>query len=216
MFRAICDYLYEDPDRYFSQEPLETQHKMLRQGFVTIRAKDAYTSKVYELEFTGQELADWIGNKYPYDLRKKFRRDKFGEFLVSKMVMRFGSAGEYVMDIMSEDMGSAKSAEAVKLKLAKIREEVERQRKEHEDRMLAAVAEELEKERLARVAAGEEDDDDDSDDENVSKGGMFGAAGDAAAAAARAAKEARDAMMRAAADAKAALGKMFTWGSKKK
>ena len=210
LFRARCPYLCDDPDRFFSQEPLESQDNVLRLGLVSIRSKDAFTSKVYELEFTGQELAAWIGKKFQYDLRKKFRRALFGDFLVSKMVMRFGSQGEYVMDIMSEDMGSAKSAEAVKLKLEKVRAEMERKNKEYEDKMAAALAEEMEKERLSRVAV--ETESESEEEEEKQSRFNFGAAGDAAA---RAAKEARDAMIRAASDAKAALGKMFTWGKKK-
>lgn len=212
LLQANVKDLYEDPDRFFNTQGLAEQHELLAQCNISIRAKDASTFKVYVIELSGHELVSWIGNTYQYDLRRKYRRMLFGQFLVSKMVMRFDSSGGYIIDVMSDDMGSAKSEAAMKEKFLQIREEAERKAREWEDEMAAALEEELALERLRRAAAEYvSDSDSDSNQEEATATYTFSSAGDAAAAAAKAAK---DAMVKAAADAKAALGKMFTWGKK--
>ena len=146
---------------------------------------------------------------------------QFGDWLVSKMIMRFSSNGDLMVDVMTEDMGGAKSADAVKAKLDKIRKDKERETREYEEAMTAAIASEVEKERRSlrsQLEAAGQDHDDSSEDE--AQAFTFSSAGDAAAAAAaaasKAAREAKEAVMKAASEAKAALGKMFTWGKKEK
>jgi hypothetical protein len=94
LLRASAPNFYDDPDTYFEQEGLAGQSKLLAQCLLQIRCKDAYTTEVHEIEVPGEDLVAWLGSgHFQLDLRRKFRRMKFGEFLISKVVMRYSSTG---------------------------------------------------------------------------------------------------------------------------
>ena len=206
-----------ETDEFFETRSLEKQHELLAMLRVVIRAKDAYTAKVFEIDFTGQEILTWLGNKYKPDLRKKFRRMKFGEFLVSKMIMRFDSSRGYILDLMSEDMGSVKSDAAVAEKLRQLHEQAQAEQRSREAELDAALEAELRNERRQRwnrdQSESSEEEEEEEEVKTETRSGLMGNTGEAASKAAAAAAEA----MRASAQAAgAALKGMFSWGGKKK
>ena len=210
--------LESDPDEYFlgggvvSTLNVAQQRACLLPLRLIIKAKDAYTAKVFELEFSGAEILQFIGHNYPLDLRKKFRRLKFGEFLVSKMIMRFDSSGGYILDLMSDDMGSVKSEAAVADKLRRLKEAADEEKRLQEEELDRALVEALRADRRRRWYAENGDSSEEEEEEEVGEDTRQSMFGNSMAGAGAAAAEA---MRKTAEAASNALKGMFSWGKKK-
>jgi hypothetical protein len=62
------------------------------------RIQDTFTKKIYTLAFHGAEILGWLSmvpSPPPIDLSTKFRRGKFGEYMLKNLVMRYSHTGAW-------------------------------------------------------------------------------------------------------------------------
>ena len=98
--------LFTDPNEYF--DSMKTMGAAMDELQVIFRCKDTFSKITHELQFQGSEIMGWmaqIPNCPKSDLTSKFRRTKFGEFLLKNLIMRFSSKGEFVLDLINEEIG---------------------------------------------------------------------------------------------------------------
>jgi len=106
----------KNPDIYFAKtSPVQCF------GFAEIvfRSKDALAKTLYECIVPGHLVMNWLPKGYLIDLTTKFRRNKFGGYLVQKLSMRFLPHGELelyangLQDLLKSDNAIAENAKEV-------------------------------------------------------------------------------------------------------
>jgi hypothetical protein len=74
------------PDEYFKLFSAEVCLSELK---VVFKANDCFTKEVYSFEILGQKMMQWLPRNYEIDLKTKFRRKKFGLYLLQFISLRF-------------------------------------------------------------------------------------------------------------------------------
>jgi hypothetical protein len=74
----------------------------LEQVNLMFRCKDAYTKKTYELSLEGEEVLAWLPKSFDIDFSTKFRRNKFGAYILQYLSMRFQPGGEIDLFLVQE------------------------------------------------------------------------------------------------------------------
>ena len=210
LFSGRVSNLFKNPNEYFEAD---TAEGALSELFLHFRCKDTYSKITHNLSFTGPELLGWLSSipGHPkLDFSTKYRRAKFGEFLLRNLCMRYSIRGDFILDLINEEIGQLTSqAEGMAdfglivlvTKEGKAREEARAEAAENKRERKA----EKKREKLAKLEAQQAKMIEDQrllDEEREKK---ISAAGQASAS-----------MANMASNATAALSNMFSWGSKKK
>lgn len=81
--------LTKNPDEYFRQ--YETGHEGLKYTDIIFRCRDSKSNQVWELKLSGSKVSKVIDRRYPLNLETKYRREKFGYFLVTYLLLEYRS-----------------------------------------------------------------------------------------------------------------------------
>lgn len=104
---ARTDAMYFDnADRYFRNV---LGRQCLLQFDVLFRCKNSFTKETRELYLPAQDLDEWLPQSFEVDLTKKFRRDKFGAYLLQYLSVRFTEAGEVELYLIKENVNVSSS-----------------------------------------------------------------------------------------------------------
>lgn len=90
----------EKPDVYFKMV-----HGLdcLNDLNILFRCKDTWSKDVVSLFITGPELREWLPKSYVVDLTTKFRRDKFGAYLLQYLALKYHENEDFEMYLIKED-----------------------------------------------------------------------------------------------------------------
>jgi len=213
--------LFTDPNEYF--DSMKTMGAAMDELQVIFRCKDTFSKITHELQFQGGEIMRWMSQipKCPkIELTSRFRRTKFGEFLLKNLIMRYSSKGEFVLDLINEEIGQL-TIQAQELgengmplamnpklqslgRRAEVRaEQAAKRRAERAERRAEKIKKikEMEAERERVLAQKRKEEELKRKEEERNKMSSAGAA----------ASKAADALGNAAGAAKAAFGRMFKW-----
>jgi hypothetical protein len=94
----------EETDYYFKTYPAS---QILGDVTLLFRLKDSWTKLVHDLRIPGSEILTWLPDGFHLDLKTKFRRDKFGAYLVQYLSLRFDEDGGFAIYLIKEDRGDA-------------------------------------------------------------------------------------------------------------
>lgn len=98
MFENEDPLMYKRPDVYFQTD---TWQNRLSGVTVCFKSLDTLTKTVYELKIKGHELTPWIPVNLTVDLRHKFRRGKFGQYLIENLRLRYSIVGTYYLALFN-------------------------------------------------------------------------------------------------------------------
>lgn len=101
------DALYfENMERFF--RTVHGRHCLL-QFDVLFRCKNSFTKETREFYITAAELDEWLPQNFTVDLTKKFRRDKFGAYLLQYLSVRFTEDGQVELYLIKENVNVSSS-----------------------------------------------------------------------------------------------------------
>ena len=94
MFECEDPLMYRRPDVYFQSKPWKDR---LCELTICFKSLDSITKELYELRVHGYEVASWVPVNLKVDLGHKFRRGKFGQYLIDNLRLRYSIVGTYYL-----------------------------------------------------------------------------------------------------------------------
>ncbi len=98
MFEGEFEQMYKRPDIFFQSQDWQVRLNAL---VVCFKSVDTMTKQVLELRVNGYEICPWIPVTLRVDLGHKFRRGKFGQYLIENLRLRYSVMGTYYLALFN-------------------------------------------------------------------------------------------------------------------
>lgn len=98
MFEGDVKQMYDRPDIFFQRATAEERLLNLDVCFKTV---DLYTKETHVLRMAGPQILAWLPADYKLDLSSKFRRAKFGSYLIENLRLRYTILGDFYLALFN-------------------------------------------------------------------------------------------------------------------
>lgn len=98
MFESQDPLMYQRSDVFFQTDTWEAKLSTL---VIAFKSEDSLTKEGYELRVNGYEVIPWIPVNLRVDLGHKFRRGKFGQYMIENLRLRYSIVGTYYLALFN-------------------------------------------------------------------------------------------------------------------
>lgn len=90
--------MFKYPDKYFSKGPLKNIFDDLE---VVFKSQDQLSKETATLRLDAEDVYKWLPQDFPMDLGHKFRRARFGNYLIENLRMKYAVLGDYHLELFN-------------------------------------------------------------------------------------------------------------------
>ena len=98
MFESNSEEMYQRPDLFFQSGDVASK---LSEIIVCFKSCDTLTKEILELRVPGSDITEWLPINLKVDLCHKFRRGKFGLYLIENLRLRYSIDGKYYLALFN-------------------------------------------------------------------------------------------------------------------
>jgi hypothetical protein len=98
LFESNFEEMYQRPDLFFQSGSLVSKLSVVD---VCFKSYDTLTKEIFELRVPGYEISQWLPINLKVDLGHKFRRGKFGLYLIENLRLRYSIDGKYYLALFN-------------------------------------------------------------------------------------------------------------------